>query len=214
MAAYRYPDAGLAVLAKAPVPGLAKTRLIPALGPEGAARLHAELLRRTVSRLLAARLGPLWLFCHPDIDHPEFAALAAHGAQLETQLGADLGERMATAARRVLERTRYAILLGTDIPELDPGYVEAAIRALRAGRDAVLGPAEDGGYCLLGLRRCEDALFSNMAWSTAEVAAETRRRLGGLGWDWQELPARWDVDEPEDVLRYHAWSGGRTADEA
>ncbi len=214
MALYRYPNAVLAVLAKAPVPGLAKTRLIPALGPEGAARLHADLLRMIVSRLLAARLCPVRLCCHPDTDHPEFAALAADGAQLERQLGTELGERMATAARHALERAHYAILIGTDIPELDPGYVESAIQALRVGQDAVLGPVEDGGYCLLGLRRREDTLFWNMAWSTAEVAAETRRRLRHLGWRWHELPVLWDVDGPEDLPRYAAWKRGAKAGES
>jgi rSAM/selenodomain-associated transferase 1 len=195
----------VAVMAKAPSPGRAKTRLIPVLGAEGAARLQSGLLRMVVGRLLAARLCPVQLWCDPDADHPDFAALAAEGAGLARQSGAGLGERMANAARQGLETARHLIIIGTDVPELDPRYVESAIRPLLAGRDAILGPAEDGGYCLLGLNRIDDRLFRGIPWSTARVAEETRRRLRELGWRWQELPVLWDVDNPEDLARLEAW---------
>jgi rSAM/selenodomain-associated transferase 1 len=205
VASWRYPEAALVVMAKAPLPGRAKTRLIPALGAAGAARLQVELLRTVVGRLLRARLCPVQIWCEPDTGHPDFAALAGAGARLETQHGADLGERMANAARKALDTARYAAIVGTDVPELDPAYAESALRALRAGRDAVLGPVEDGGYCLLGLRLVEDALFRDMAWSTASVAEETRRRLRALGWAFEELPMLWDVDRPEDLPRLDGW---------
>jgi rSAM/selenodomain-associated transferase 1 len=202
---YRFPEVVLVVMAKAPVPGRAKTRLIPALGAEGAAQLQSDLLRTVVGRLLRERLCPVQIRCEPGPDHPEFAALAEAGARLESQNGGDLGERMANAARQALETARHVVIVGTDVPELDPAYVEGAIRALRSGRDAVLGPVEDGGYCLLGLNRAEDALFRGMAWSTAGVAEETRRRLRTLGWTWDELPTLWDVDSPEDLVRLDGW---------
>lgn len=207
MESYRYPEAALVVMAKAPLPGRAKTRLIPALGAVGAARLQAELLRAIVGILLQARLCPVQIWCEPGTGHPDFAALAGEDARLETQHGADLGERMANAARKALDTARYAAIIGTDVPELDPAYVESALRALRAGRDAVLGPVEDGGYCLLGLRRVEDALFRGIAWSRPQVAEETRRRLRALGWVFEELPMLWDVDRPEDLPRLDAWKG-------
>jgi rSAM/selenodomain-associated transferase 1 len=203
--AFQFPEAAIVVMAKAPLPGRAKTRLISALGAEGAARLQAELLRTIVSRFLRARLCPVQVWCEPGPDHPEFAFLASQGARLETQIGADLGDRMANAARKALETASYAVIVGTDVPELDPAYVETALRALRAGRHAVLGPVEDGGYCLLGLHRVEDALFRGMAWSTAGVAAETRRRLRALGWSWDELPVLWDVDGSENLPRLKTW---------
>jgi rSAM/selenodomain-associated transferase 1 len=198
---YRFPTAAVAVMAKAPAPGQVKTRLIPALGPEGAARLHARLLYTAVDRLLKARLCPVRLCCAPDTDHPDFAILAADGARLERQTGAGLGERMANAARRALETARQVVIVGTDVPELGPGYVESAILALRNDNDAVLGPVEDGGYGLLGLNRVDETLFRDIAWSTAHVADETRRRLLSLGWRWEELPMLWDIDRPEDLPR-------------
>lgn len=188
-------------MAKAPLPGRAKTRLIPALGAEGAARLQSDLLRTIVGRLLQSSLCPVQVWCEPGPDHPDFQALAEAGAQLERQVGADLGERMANAARAALGTARHAIIVGTDVPALDSGYVERAIRGLHAGHAAVLGPVEDGGYCLLGLSRVEDALFRGMAWSTAAVADETRQRFRALGWTWDELPMLWDVDGPEDLVR-------------
>jgi rSAM/selenodomain-associated transferase 1 len=198
---YRFPDAAVAVMAKAPIPGQVKTRLLPALGAEGAARLHARLLHAVVDRLLKARLCPVRLCCAPGTNHPDFAAPAAGGARLEPQIGADLGERMAHAARRALATARHVVIVGTDVPELGPDYVERAILALRNDNDAVLGPVEDGGYGLLGLNRMDETLFRGIAWSTARVADATRRRLLSLGWRWEELPMLWDIDRPEDLSR-------------
>jgi rSAM/selenodomain-associated transferase 1 len=202
---HRFPEARLVVMAKAPVPGQAKTRLIPALGPEGAARLQADLLRSSVLRLLESRLCPLVLACAPGADHPAFAALAARGAALEVQVGADLGERMERAARRALAAARRAVVVGADIPGLGPAQVASALLALRQGSDAVLGPAEDGGYCLLGLNRIDPALFRDIAWGSSGVAEATRGRIRGLGWRWEELPPLWDIDRPEDLLRLAEW---------
>lgn len=188
-------------MAKAPVPGRVKTRLIPTLGAEGAARLHAHLLRSTVTKMLAAELCPVQLWCAPDTEHPDFAALEKAGARLECQCDGNLGARMAHIARTVLAAARQVVIVGTDIPDLDAPQVEAALTALAAGHDAVLGPTEDGGYCLLGLARTDDELFRGMPWSTARVADVTRRRLVTLGWTWSELPELWDLDRPEDWKR-------------
>lgn len=196
------PDARCAVIvmAKAPVAGLAKTRLIPALGAEGAAALAARMLAHAVGQALAAGLGPVMLCGAPDVSHPAFAALApAQRVTLHTQGDGDLGARMQRAFERALAAHARAVLIGTDAPALDAAVLRAAAAAL-ATHDAVLAPAHDGGYALIGLQRPEPRLFEAMPWSTAQVMATTRERLRERGLRWHELPALHDIDEPADLV--------------
>ena len=198
----RYPNARILIFAKAPIPGQVKTRLIPALGPAGAAELACDLLDRLVRRLAGARLALLELWCSPDPRHPLFCELAeSAGVSLRTQQGEDLGERLSAAAEDALGRADAVLLVGADIPELDAAYCASAFAAL-ADADAVLGPAEDGGYVLLGLKAPAPGLFTDMPWGGERVAEITRRRIAALGWRCSELPALWDLDRPEDLVRY------------
>lgn len=185
----------VAILAKAPRPGFAKTRLIPRLGAAGAAALQDWLLRRTVATAVAARLGPVALWGAPDGADPAFAAVAGGIVAVHDQPAGDLGARLLAAVA-----AGPTLLLGTDCPALTPAILRRAAAAL-AHHDAVAIPAEDGGYVLLGLRHAEPSLFTGIAWSTAQVMAQTRQRLQQLGWRWQELPALWDVDRPDDLDR-------------
>jgi rSAM/selenodomain-associated transferase 1 len=138
------------VFAKAPVAGHSKTRLIPALGADGAAQLATTLLDRALTTAKAARLGPVQLWCTPDTSHPALIAAAqAHGASLHQQQGEDLGERMNHALGcALLEGRRGALLIGTDCPTLTAEDLRAAAAKLQNKRDAVLIPASDGGYVL------------------------------------------------------------------
>lgn len=199
----RFPRTRILMLAKAPVPGRVKTRLVPVLGPEGAANLAGELLSDAIDRVLAAALAPLELWCRPDTAHPAFQDLARAGVTLHYQRGRDLGARMRLAVADALTRAGNVLLIGSDLPGLDGPYLELAIQALE-GADAVIGPTEDGGYGLLGLRRAEPALFEGVPWGSASVADITRARMRGLGWRWAELPLLWDLDRPEDLARYRA----------
>jgi glycosyltransferase A (GT-A) superfamily protein (DUF2064 family) len=108
---------------------------------------------------------------------------------------------MRLAAEDGLSRGSPVVLIGTDCPVLSGDYVAAALEALTK-HDAVLGPAEDGGYVLLGLKRVGATLFSDIPWSTAQVASLTRTRMSALGWHWRELPTLWDLDRPRDLQRY------------
>lgn len=108
---------------------------------------------------------------------------------------------MLKACRRALREANGVVLIGTDCPVLRAADLRAAARALRSGVDAVLSPAEDGGYALIGLRRASPRVFSGIKWGTPTVLAETRRRLRALGWRWRELRSVWDVDRPEDYRR-------------
>ncbi len=201
------------VFAKAPVPGEVKTRLIPALGAAGAAALHERLVARTLATAAAAATGPVELCCAPDATHPALATLAhAQGATLGGQGPGDLGDRMHAAFRRALAGAPGAIVIGCDCPALTPERLREAAAALAGGHDAVIAPAEDGGYVLIGLRRAERSLFDGIGWGGTTVLDETRARLAALGWRWRELATLWDVDRPEDVARLRREIGGGLVD--
>jgi len=192
----------IVVFAKAPEPGKVKTRLIPALGEAGAAALHRRLVMHSLRVARDAGLGPVELWCAPDTRHAFFAECERQfGASLHSQCEGDLGARMRYAFEKVLERAERAILVGSDIPALSAQYLRDAERAFGRAHDAVVGPAEDGGYVLIGLARCDPELFRDIPWGEPEVLAETRRRLAALRWRCLELPALWDVDRPEDLER-------------
>lgn len=190
------------VFAKAPVPGEAKTRLIPNLGAAGAARLHAALVERALETARAAGLGSVELCCAPDATHPFFATCAERfGATLSTQVAGELGARMSAAFDRVVPNAGPALLIGTDCPALESEHLREAAAALATGCNAVLGPAEDGGYVLVGLARPSLQVFEGIEWGGSNVLRHTRARLATLGWRWHELAELWDVDRPDDLAR-------------
>lgn len=201
-------DARILIFAKAPQPGRVKTRLIPALGEEGACALHRRLLRHTVHQLCSAALAPVELWCAPDCDHPVFAELASvYPVALFSQEGGDLGQRMAHAAAQALGRASQVLLVGTDAPTLLPHHLQRALIALDEA-EVVMIPAEDGGYVLLGLRDQVPGLFDKMPWGTDRVAELTRSRCADLGLVLTELEELWDIDRPEDLARYSALAEG------
>lgn len=191
----------LLVFAKAPVPGRVKTRLIPTLGADGAARLAAHLLGLALQQAQRAAVGPVELCMSPAPGTPEWAGIALPDT-LETsdQGEGDLGARMARAARRSLDAGEAVLLTGTDCPELTAARLAEAARQL-ASHDAVLIPATDGGYPLLGLARFDASLFAGMPWSTDAVARLTLERLAALGWRVWVGPPLNDIDTPEDLAR-------------
>lgn len=196
-------DVQIAVFAKPPVAGRAKTRLIPALGPEGAAQLHATLVARTLEMAVAADIGPVTLWCADDTGHPLFDDLATRlGLERRQQRGSDLGERMFHAFEHHCP-TGPLILIGTDCPALEGKTLAQAAQTLRT-HDAVFVPAEDGGYVLTGFNRPERSAFQNVPWGGPEVMARTRLQLQGAAVRWAELDAHWDLDRPEDLPRFLA----------
>jgi rSAM/selenodomain-associated transferase 1 len=134
--------------------------------------------------------------------HPVMAEMAARfGMSIHAQCGGDLGSRMHAAFAATVRTADSVVLIGSDCPEYDPPYLDAAFRALEQ-HDAVLGPAADGGYVLIGLRKPDPHLFHDVPWGTDKVLAATRRQLHHLQWSFMELPIKYDVDEPEDLLRF------------
>lgn len=195
------PPVSIAVFARAPIAGHAKTRLIPHLGAQGAARLQEMLMRRALHIAVDAAVGPVSLWCAPDAEHPAFiAARIDHGVPLHTQDGHDLGDRMRNAFE-LLCGSGPTLLIGTDCPALTSATLRDAARRLLEGDEAVFVPAEDGGYVLIGLRQSHACLFDRVPWSTDQVMAETRERLREARLQWREVAAAWDVDRPEDFVR-------------
>lgn len=187
------------IFAKAPLPGLAKTRLSAALGEEGAARLALRLLRHAVAEMLSAGTGPVELCVTPEPSNPVWASLALPEAlEWSAQGEGDLGERLAQAAQTRLLAGDAVLLVGTDCPALTAQVLRHASAALQ-DMDCVMVPATDGGYVLLGLNRFDASLFENIPWSTDQVAARTLERLQHLGWRVQRLPELHDIDEPDDL---------------
>ena len=183
-------------------PGEAKTRLIPALGAAGAAALHRRLVMHCLRAASDAQLGPVELWCAPDSGDPFFRECERlFGVSLRSQGQGDLGARMLGAFDAALARASRAILVGSDIPALSAQYLRDADRALAGGDDVVIGPAEDGGYALIGLSCCDPELFRDIPWGGPEVLSQTRRRLAALSWRSSELSVLWDVDRPEDLGR-------------
>ena len=189
------------LLAKAPQPGLAKTRLVPLLGAEGAAALQARLIKHALETAREASLGTIELHGAPADDDFLHYCAGHYGAALLPQAEGDLGERMRSALARGLDAADCAILIGADCPALTARHLRLAAQALDDGNDAVLAPTEDGGYALVGLKRCDARLFEGIAWSTPTVMDDTRARLRGLGWRWYELDTLWDIDRPDDYRR-------------
>jgi len=196
------PEPGhICVFAKPPTPGRVKTRLVPALGPEGAAILARAFLADTWAAVADVSWATAVLAS--TADDPE-----ALGVEPQTELWlqgeGDLGDRMERVLSRALRAGPWAIAIGTDSPGLPRTLLEAARDALQEA-DAVLGPTPDGGYYLLGLRRCPPGLLSGLPWSRSDTLAATRRRLEERGLTARMLPPFFDVDEPPDLRRLHAW---------
>jgi rSAM/selenodomain-associated transferase 1 len=202
MSSARRPDAvRIAVFAKAPVAGEVKTRLAALLGPDGAAGLHAGLVRHALSTAVQSQLGPVELWCAPDETHPFFARCASEfGVALRRQQGVDLGERMRLAFEASLAEGLPLIVIGADCPALEASHLKDAAQALRT-HDAVIAPAEDGGYVLVGLSKPAPRLFDGIAWGAAAVMGQTRERVAECGIRCRELATLWDVDRPEDYAR-------------
>jgi rSAM/selenodomain-associated transferase 1 len=193
----------LAVMLRVPGAEPVKTRLAAALGAPAAALLARCFARDALEA--AARLPGLTAVAafSPPSAAGAMAALAPAGMRRLPQRGADLGARMANLVGDLLGAGhRAAMLVGSDLPALPAAYVGEAARALADGSaDLVLGPAEDGGYYLIGLSRPAPALFTGVAWSTGEVLAATRAQAAALGLRARLLPPWHDVDTPSDLAR-------------
>lgn len=189
----------IVIFAKAPLAGYAKTRLISALGAEGAALLARNLLDHAIGQALDAAVGSVELCMTPDGGRAWRGVSIPTGVICVAQGDGDLGERLARSSERVISRGEESvILIGTDCPALNAHYLRQIARNLNYV-DSVMAPTADGGYAALGLNRFNPTLFSAIGWSTDAVANETRFRIRQLGWTLTELPMLHDIDHPDDL---------------
>jgi hypothetical protein len=189
----------IAILAKAPIPGFAKTGLIPTIGAHAAAVLQERLTERTVATAFAAGIGPVILCCAPDAAHDSFLKMVARmKITLRPQPTGDFGTRMLAA---MAGSAGPVLVIGTDCPALSEVHLRSAATALHDGTDVVLIPAENGGFVLLGMRKAQPALFSNIAWSGGTVLAEMRARMVEQRLTLVERPPLWDVNTEIDLAR-------------
>ncbi|MDE3117749.1 MAG: TIGR04282 family arsenosugar biosynthesis glycosyltransferase [Nitrospirota bacterium] len=193
----------LVIFGKAPIPGQVKTRLCPPLTPDEAATLQGSLVLDVVERARASAKSAQYdccFACSPSREHVFFKVLEdRQGLRLLDQVGDNLGARMHQAFQELFDRGyRQVVIVGTDVPTLPGSTFAAAFRALK-DHDLVLGPALDGGYYLIGLKRPAPDLFAGIPWSTDQVAALTRKKAEGLGLKTALLPPYRDLDRLEDL---------------
>lgn len=189
----------IVIFAKAPLPGLAKTRLIPALGEEAVALLARRMLLHTVHAALASDVGPVELCVAPDTDNPVWESLNLPSTvSISLQGEGDLGQRMSNVARRVINNGESVILIGTDCPALNASRLRQLAARLQDAK-AVMLPTIDGGYVALGLSCFDDRVFDDIAWSTSKVAIQTIMRLIDLDLPFYIESKIHDIDEPGDL---------------
>jgi len=186
------PRAQLLVMAKYPSPGSVKTRLASQIGEAAACRLYDAFVRDLADRLEAVELPLTWAFWPPDAPFPSIVP----GKRCVPQAGSDLGERLEHAVAECF-RTIPApvIVIGVDSPHLDLAWLREAADALAGGADGVFGPAEDGGYYLIGLREPSSRIFRDVAWGSSGVLAATLAKARDAGMRVHLLQPTFDVDD-------------------
>ncbi len=199
-------DAQIMIFGRYPVAGKAKTRLIPALGPEGAAWLHRLMTEHVVAMARSAvrkkgRRKTGIIFCCTGAPLKAFRAWMGLDLTYLSQPSGDLGARMLWAFKTALGKGAGAVIvIGSDLPDLTGDIIGQAFKCL-GNNDIVLGPAADGGYYLLGMKALHPEVFTGIDWGTEHVRRQTCHRIKGLGIDLAELPLLRDVDRPDDLSR-------------
>ncbi|MGL4575319.1 MAG: TIGR04282 family arsenosugar biosynthesis glycosyltransferase [Burkholderiaceae bacterium] len=190
----------IGIFTRPPEPGRTKTRLIPALGAQGAADLHLRMLQQTLAACSETSAAlTLWVTDSPQ--HAVFTQFAREfGCAIAVQQGADLGARMQHALAQMLHTQPRALVIGSDCLLHSAQSLQSAAAQLMQ-HDMVFTPAEDGGYVLVGARVVHPQAFAQIDWGTAQVMAQTRAALAQANIAWVEEPRLWDIDTPEDVER-------------
>ncbi|WP_114700328.1 TIGR04282 family arsenosugar biosynthesis glycosyltransferase [Psychrobacter proteolyticus] len=195
----RQQDTCILLFAKYPARNKAKTRLQPALGVDGAARMARQLLLHSIEQIIDTGFS-VELCVSPAPTDPCWQAFdLPNSLRWSAQADGDLGLRMLIASQRALQRFDKVVLVGTDCPSLTTARIQTAVQQLNQ-HDAVMIPATDGGYVLLGFRQVNESLFSDIVWSTPSVAAVTKQRMAALGWTLALFDPLNDIDEPKDLV--------------
>ena len=196
-------NSAVIIFSKNPVEGCVKTRLIPEWGTEGALHLYKDVLKKTIESVRQSDIDDIYIYCTPDLDNSflQFCS-RQYDLKLVLQQGNNLGERMSNAFVRILKEYSRAIIVGCDCPELSSRDINIANEKLKSKCDIVIGPAEDGGYYLIGMQEPHPEVFENINWGCDSVLADTRNHIETNNLKPFELEQRWDLDRPEDVHRY------------
>jgi len=196
-------NVALVIMVKQPAPGHVKTRLCPPLTPEQAAELYRCFLLDKMAQVRRVPVAAPYLAFTPEVAQGFFRDLAGESFILVPQEGRDLGERLDQLSQRLLAAGHPGVvIIDSDTPSLPDRYLAEAVERMGDARtDAVFGPAEDGGYYLVGLRRPSPALFRGIAWSTAVVLEQTLGKAAAAGLRVHLLPPWFDVDTGNDLKR-------------
>ena len=197
----RYSNYRLLVMTKSPQPGRVKTRMQPDLTPQQSCELHLALIGNTVAPWRRNNVCPVNLWIEGPSSLLFEAVPELSGMTCFSQVEGDLGDKMHWAAATTLteENIDGVILLGTDCPFVDSDYIESALDYLETGGDAVIGPAADGGYVLLGIKKADRSLFEHINWGSHSVLSKTIERLNALAWKYRQLPVLHDIDRYDDL---------------
>jgi rSAM/selenodomain-associated transferase 1 len=193
----------VAIMAKAPSPGQVKTRLCPPLSPGEAADLYRCFLLDKIAQVNALQRAAPVVSYTPADSKPLFEDLTPSHFILISQRGDDLGARLLSTFDQLFHQGYTQVMvIDSDTPTLPTAYLERALMLIaERENDVVLGPTEDGGYYLIGLRQSHRKLFERMAWSTSQVFPETRRRSEQNGLTVACTEYWYDVDTPDDLAR-------------
>ena len=195
--------AALLIFTRSPVEGQVKTRLIPQWGTHGALLLYQDLIKTTIEMAKRSSIDDIFIYRTPGSDSPFLQSCSVHyELPVKEQEGNDLGERMHNAVNAHLKSHRNVLVIGCDCPELREEDIQDAVTMLQNDVDIVLGPSEDGGYYLIGMKQEYPEVFTGIDWGTSRVKQQTLRQINNLGLSIKELEMKWDVDRPEDVFRY------------
>ena len=191
----------LVVFMRWPEAGKTKTRLIPALGAEGAAALHRQMAEQTlaIARAFCGEHDVLLTVCFTGTTPDVMQSWLGQDIAFEMQVAGDLGARLRHTSEQHCAAGAYVLIIGTDCPELTPAVLERAAAAM-VSHDVVLGPAQDGGYYLIGVKQACAALFEGMAWGESTVCRATEAAAAAEGLSLKRLSILSDVVRPEDLV--------------
>jgi uncharacterized protein len=194
----QFPNGKILVFCKAPEDGKVKTRLAKDIGDQAAVALHKHLTLFCLQQLRTFDVAPIELWCAPNTEHEFFLECGSRfDISLKQQVGHDLGQRMQHALTKSLEHHSPVVLVGTDCPLFSAEYFYSAFIAASQNK-TVIGPAEDGGYVLLGTQKVQADIFTDMPWGSDQVYPQTMVRLTG---EVELLSRLWDIDYLSDLKR-------------
>lgn len=205
--AFRFPQISILLFARTPELGKVKTRLQTMLGPEKTLSLHKAMFNRIFEVIKNSRLAETQLWVTSNGNEDYFVRLAG-GDNVFIQAEGNLGDKMISAITQTLRwpDIKAVVVLGSDCPAVTKDYLNRALSHLQSGSKLVLGPAEDGGYVLIGMSSSYSQLFEEIEWGSDQVFIQTVKKAESIGLEYVTLETLWDVDRPQDLVRLNELS--------